>query len=299
MKLCLLILACFLLALPAHAELPQDIAALVAVGENLYVGGFDHGLYVVEPGKAARHVESTALAPHVNALAWSRADASLWVGTARGLVRCRGAAMNDCRRFGDGSSVHALLVASNGELVVGTEDGLRFVNGGSLTAFGKKQGAPFHSVWALAEYDGRLFVGTTHGLFWGARAAFTARGKLARASVVQGSLPDDWVTALLHRDGELYVGTYNAGVVRFRSQANATLSADLQRPALGYVNPGGIYDLGDGQLAIASMDGLWHGALGQERRLPTRSADVTAVARTKSGYFIATRQGLEYWPTLP
>lgn len=300
MKSLFIALACFLLASPTRAELPRDISALVSVDDALYVGGFDEGLYVVEPGKAARRLESPALGLHINALVWSSADASLWVGTARGLIRCRGVALDDCRRFGDSSAVHALLVTSSGGLLAGTEEGLLFVREDALVRFGNKQGAPFRSVWALAENADKLFVGATNGLFWGARADFARGHELARASVVQGSLPDDWVTALLPLAGELYVGTYNAGVVRFRSQMNGdTLVPDLARPALGYVNPGGIYDLGDGRLAVASMDGLWHGALGQERRLPTRSPDVTAMARSSSGYWIATRRGLEHWPTLP
>lgn len=300
MKSLFIALACFLFAWPARAELPRDIAALVSVDDTLYVGGFDQGLYVVQPGRAARRLGSSALGVHVNALAWSRSDASLWVGTARGLIRCRGVALNDCRRLGDSSAVHTLLVTSSGELLAGTEDGLLFVHDDALVPFGEKQGAPFRSVWALAENADQLYVGTTNGLFWGARADFARSRKLARASVVQRSLPDDWVTALLPLAGGLYVGTYNAGVVRLRSENNGnTLVPDLTRPVLGYVNPGGIYDLGNGQLAVASMDGLWHGALGQERRLPTRSPDVTAVARTKSGYWIATRQGLEHWAMLP
>jgi ligand-binding sensor domain-containing protein len=290
----------FLFAAPARAEVPEDIAALVSVGDRLYVGGFDQGLYVVEPGRAARRIDSPALSVHINALAWSPTDASLWVGTARGVVRCRSKTVTDCRRLGDHSAVHALLVTASGELLIGSENGLSFARGDELVPFGKKQGAPFRSVWALAEGNGQLFIGATNGLFWGTRADFAARAKLARASVVQGSLPDDWVTALLHRDDGLYVGTYNAGVVRFRSPTNThELTPDLARPALGYVNPGGLYDMGGGELAIASMDGLWHGVLGAEQRLQTRSSDVTAIARSANGYWIATRRGLEQWPALP
>ena len=59
-----------------------------------------------------------------------------------------------------------------------------------------------------------------------------------------------WVTAVLHQKGRLYVGTYNAGTASFRLEADQ-LRGDGQDPLPGYVNPAGLFALGEGNLAIA------------------------------------------------
>jgi ligand-binding sensor domain-containing protein len=289
-----------LVTVVASAEPPRDVpsinvAALAVAGERLYVGGFDQGLFVVEDGRGARPVLAAALSAHINALAWSEPQQLLWVGTARGLVRCALRNALDCRRVGPPSAVHALLLRSNGELLAGGESGLSFVNGELVRSFGKKQGAPFRSVWAIAEGSGRLFVGGSNGLFWGGRAQFTSGGRLSRASLVQGSLPDDWVTALLYRDDALFVGTYNAGVTSFRIDGDQLLN-DAADATLGYVNPSGLFAGKGGTLAVATMDGLRRGDLANMQLLPTHTRDVTALAHTVGGDWIGTRGGLEWWP---
>jgi ligand-binding sensor domain-containing protein len=291
--LCLAVLA------PATARadvvLPKlNVAALAAAGGRLFVGGFDEGVFVVEPGRAPVRLELPSLIAHVNALAWSPAEQVLWVGTARGLFRCRLVSAPTCRRLGPSSAVHALLLRTDGEVVTGGDHGLAFIRGEKTRVFGKKQRAPFRSVWALAESPERLYVGTTNGLFWGERAAFDSGTKLERASVVQGTLPDDWVTALLYRERELYVGTYRAGVARFSEQKRAPEPAGVAL-VYGHVNPSGLFALEDGALTVASMEGLWHGPFENPARIPTRTADVTGAATLEGKRWIATRRGLEAW----
>lgn len=306
-RLCLLLL--LVMASPAAVaathDLPElNVAALVTTPERLYVGSFDEGLFVVERDGRARPFRDPALHPHINALAWSEHARTLWVGTARGLVRCVMAGRASCRQLGAASAVHALGMLQDGTLVAGGDAGLTFVSGGETRAFGKKQKAPFRSVWSLAELDGKLFVGTTNGLFWGAPSTFAAGGsKLERAAVVMGNLPDDWVTALLAKDGQLLVGTYNAGVVGFSLSATGLTSLGGDR-ALGYVNPAGLFAFDSPEhdfpaLAVASMDGLHVGALGATRLLPTRARDVTAVASALGGgYWIGSRRGIEWTESL-
>jgi len=279
-----------------------NIAALASARDRLYVGSFDQGLFLVEANGQAHGFADPALDPHINALAWSEAEQRLWVGTARGLVLCnmdqpvtsdRQRALGSCRRIGPSKAVQALLLGGGADVVAGGDAGLTFLRGDATRVFGRKQGAPFRSVWALAERDGALFVGTTNGLFWGKLADFAPRRVLHRASLVQGTLPDDWVTALLSQDQRLYVGTYNAGVAGFRVRSQQ-LDLELSDVEPGYVNPAGLIAIGDGQLAIASMDGLRCGPLSATQRLGPGTRDVTAIARASAGYyFIGTRQGLE------
>lgn len=295
----LLVMAAWFAGAPARADEPAaavelDVSALAASSERLYVGSFDQGLYVLERGRPLRAVPEPALSPHINALAWSERERVLWVGTARGLARCP--VNQACTRIGPESGVHAVVVSATGAVLAGGDAGLIRVEGERVRTFGKKEGAPFRSVWALAELGERLFVGTTSGLFWGAPAAFSGKqAELGRAAIVLGTLPDDWVTALAVRQTTLFVGTYSAGVAEFRNAA-AELVATGAQATLGYVNPAGIATFGDECVAVATMDGLKLGEPSHAVPIPTRARDVTAfVPDPNGGFWIGTRAGLEFW----
>ena len=284
----------------AAAAAPQglpalDVAALAAAPNRLYVGGFDDGLFILESDGRARRFQDPALSPHINALAWSEREQILWLGTARGLVRCRMERTTTCKRLGPSSAVHALLLRSDASVVAGGDAGLTFADGQATRVFGKKQGAPFRSVWALTESEDALFVGSTNGLFWGAPRAFVEGGAgLSRAALVSKNLPDDWVTALLRQGDRLLVGTYNAGVVGFQLRSGQ-LRSDAADSALGYVNPAGLFAVDVARVAVATMDGLRSGALGHTALVKTNARDITAVVPAAGGgYWIGTRQGLEW-----
>jgi ligand-binding sensor domain-containing protein len=299
--LVLLVAACSFFSAKANAAPPApalpalDIAALAATPDRLYVAGFDAGLFIVERDGQTRRFEHAALGHHINALSWSERTRSLWLGTARGLVRCQMAPVVSCRQIGPRSAVHALLLRPGDQLLAGGDAGLLFVDHETSRVFGKKQGAPFRSVWALGESDGALFVGSTNGLFWGDARSFVSGGhKLERASLVNGNLPDDWVTALLRQGERLFVGTYNAGVVSFRLQDRQLLSVGADA-SLGYVNPAGLSAVDETTQVVASMDGLRAGAMGRTALLKTKGRDVTAVTpATGGGYWVGTRRGLEW-----
>lgn len=283
---------------PMPRDLPAvlDVAALATSTTRLFVGGFDDGLYVVEQDGHVSHPEVAALSPNINALAWSEPAQRLWLGTARGLARCQLAPAFTCTRLGPSNAVHALLLRRDGTVVAGGDAGLSFVHGDTTQTFGKKQRAPFRSVWALAEGgDGTLFVGATNGLFWGRDEAFAAGGGgLSRSSVVSGGLPDDWVTALLFQGDRLQVGTYNAGIVSFLFDRGELRAPELD-PSPGYVNPAGLSALSDGRLAIATMDGLRAGTATRTTVVHAKTQDVTAVVASGSeGYWVGTRRGLTW-----
>jgi ligand-binding sensor domain-containing protein len=288
-------------ALAAPPTKPQglpalNVAALAASEAQLFVGGFDEGLYIVDRTGNARLFEDPALSRHINALAWSERERTLWLGTARGLTRCQMVTPATCTRLGPTSAVHALLLRSDGSLVAGGDAGLTFSTATSTQTIGKKQTAPYRSVWALAESsDGTLFVGATNGLFWAKTAAITrGNAKLQRASLVAGNLPDDWVTALLLHGDELHVGTYNAGIASFAFTAGE-LGRTSSDPGAGYVNPAGLFGIDPGTLAVASMTGLRLGAPSRTTLIATQARDITALAPAHvGGYWVGTRQGLEW-----
>lgn len=261
----------------ATGGLPSpDIASVAVDGGKIYIGTFDRGLSVLEGG-AFRRVEGVD--KQINALAIEHG--AVWAGTARGLYRIKGSVVTRYTEA-DGlpsADVHA-LVALEGRVLVGTSRGAAFV-GASVEPLGKKQGVTGDAVWAVAERDGELWLGTNAGLFIG------KPGKpFRRLSKLTGELNDDWVTALAFQGDRAYVGSYSGGVTELSKAFAAT------RLGGGYINPDGLRVL-DGKLYAATMDGLLvrDGAF---RRVDkgVLGADVTAVMASPKGMIIATRRGL-------
>jgi len=273
---------------------PLNVAALAVHGEQLFVGTFDGGV-LVRRADGSQHVIDSTLTTDVNALAIDRTHFVLWVGTARGLVRCALPAARHCALVAAGGAVHALLVLRDGGLLAGGDLGLLHVSpAGETRQLDKKRGAPFRAVWALAEADdGVLFVGTTSGLYYGALDAwFADPAGCARVALITGDLPDDWVTALALEQTTLHVGTYHAGLVSFAWSRGKLVRQGADR-TLGYVNPGGLSVLVDGRLAVATMEGLRIGRRGAFRVLHTPERDVTAFVASGPGrYWVGTRGGV-------
>lgn len=225
----------------------NDISALAADGDRLWVGTFDRGLAVLERG-AWRPLAHPALDARVNALLVERRPSKpsrLWVATANGLslvslpetsasasaaapstaaasaVQVRRLARDDGM---PGRGVLALTLLADGRLLVGTSYGAVLVDARALTdgaalprplRLGAKSadGSALGNVWAVAQArDGAVWLGTTTGLYRGSAEAAGAEPWL-RFSLASGHLEDDWVTALVVRGDRLYAGTYKGGVV--------------------------------------------------------------------------------------
>jgi ligand-binding sensor domain-containing protein len=278
-----------------------DISALAHDGQALWVGTFDRGL-VVRQGRAWRTVHDARIDPQINALCVERPGARrrLWVATARGLNIVEGvAAAPRVRRLTvtDGlpaDDIHSLAPRRGGGVLVGTARGLALIAAdGGVTVVGRKQGLIISAVWAVAETgDGRLWLGTSKGLFGG-----RVGGRWKRYSVSGGHLGDDWVTALTVDKERLWVGTYNGGVSRFDVKAGSEPSVAVVAP--GWVNFGGL--LHDSEaLWVATMDGLLRcGESAGSAALTCRTVDgaapgrdVTAVAASPVGRWVASRRGL-------
>jgi ligand-binding sensor domain-containing protein len=279
----------------ARAIPSGDVSALAPADGGVWVGTFDRGLYFFD-GTQVAPLADPALDPYINALAYDAARHLLWIGTAKGLVRCEATRPLRCRRVGDRYAKHALLLLDGGRVLAGGDESLLFVGAGGEVegTTTRKQGARFRSAWALARApDGTLFVGTTSGIFYGDERTFVgAPERLRRASLVRGELPDDWVTALLFDSDELIAGTYNAGIAALIWRGGALAPSRTER-GLGYVNPGGLSRLPGGELAVATMDGLRVGRFGDFRAVPTLGRDVTAViCDEQAARWVASRRGV-------
>ncbi|MCK5800595.1 MAG: hypothetical protein KAI47_25580 [Deltaproteobacteria bacterium] len=208
---------------PWHVLSSADIRALVPDKKGaLLVAGFGRGIGRLASSPTATIRWSAQGGAYITALGHSAQ--TICGGGDRGAFELAAGAL---RHFGraDGlphEHVHSLLTLRDGHVVAGTGRGLAIFSGPKgdrVDTINLKQGLPVASVWALAEtHDatGRiLWVGTSRGLY---RWSLTRR-RYERFSVASGHLTDDWVTALTVNRNIVYVGTYNAGIVRLSPEA--------------------------------------------------------------------------------
>ena len=281
---------------PLGAGMPHgDIAAVASDGARTWVGFFDGGLAVLEAGRWRTFPEVDT---KVNAVAV--ADGKVWAGTARGLfvVDVAGSVRKIAHRDGlPSDDVHTLHVRRGGGVLVLTARGVAIVGDGPTRVIGPKEGLPIRSVWGISELaDGRLIVGTTHGVWHGREGE-----PWQRLSVASGHLTHDWVTAVVARGSTVWVGTYNAGVVRLvftRGGAHATKLGG------GWVNFNGLTLEGQ-TLHASTMDGLLQRSLQTGRRwqrvagMPGTDVTGVAVADAGASLWVATRRGLAQVSRVP
>lgn len=267
--------------------LPSRDVSAVAVDRRsgrAWVGTFDGGL-AFRDGDGWHRVGAEELDPQINAVAVD-AEGVAWVGTARGLTRIEG---DSVQTFGPKAGIpheHVLSVLPrrDGSVVVGTARGFVTVEDGKVVRPKRELGAGKWAVWAMAEdAGGTLWLGTTVGLIeWPRSGAWT------RHSMLDGTLPDNWVTAVVPDDDGLWVGTYAGGVVRLTDGAATELGG-------GRINPSGL-TLDGGWLYASTMGGLLRRRVGggEWKRMDevVLGKDTKAVQRAGDGLWIATRRGI-------
>jgi hypothetical protein len=282
----------------------NDVTVVEGHGARVVVGTFDRGAAIVD-GDGISPVQGLEPTEAINAAAWqeSSGGATLWLGTARGIVRVAPDGTLRRLRSADGlpsSSVRSLLVRSDGRLLVGTDEGAALVDGEHVEPVvprRKKKGpaplaSPMHATWAVAESaDGTIWLGTNVGLYYGKGGAFR------RVALATGDLADDWVTALAIRGSDVFVGTYAGGVTRLRPSGRAGGALEHAHLGGGCINPGGLTLMGD-QLLAATMEGLLVRPAGDDRASWTVKAgatpgrDVTSARRVGDMLWVASRRGI-------
>lgn len=270
-----------LAALPAN-----DVSALAWDGEGLWVGFFDQGLARLEAGRSrwrAIPVEGGPKRSWINALAWD--GESLWVASDGGLgvYDAAGGAVVPVEGF-DGK-VEDVRVAGDGKIV--TEPRAVHVGDGDRW---ERIDRPWDSMHTALVAAGGLWVGGQSGV------VRRAEGGWRRWSLLEGSLPDSWVTALLPVGDAMWVGTYDAGLVVLpvdreggaRAVApDAWVNVRALAEAHGWVAAG---LMADGLLLVERRTGR-RVRLGRSQGLP--GEDVTAFAPGRPGaLWVATRSGI-------
>jgi ligand-binding sensor domain-containing protein len=190
--------------------------------------------------------------------------------------------------------VRALLVLPDGRLLVGTDEGAAYVHDDRVVPVAPLSkgwtplASPMHATWAVARSgDGTIWLGTMGGLYAGKDGSFR------RVAVATGDLRDDWVTALLVRDGDVFVGTYAGGVTRLRASGTSFEHVHLGG---GCINPDGLAFVGE-TLYAATMEGLLMRAAGDDSTWQTSTGaapgrDVTAVRMVGDALWVGSRRGI-------
>ncbi len=259
---------------------------------RLWVGYFDRGLDILEPGlDRATHVENDHVFC-VNRIVEDRERGITAVATANGLVLFdRAGKQRQVLGRAEGliaDQVTDVLVRPGG-MTVATPAGITFVDAAGMRSLYAFHGLVNNHAYALASAGGRLLVGTLGGLS-------VLDGDAVRASytTANSGLRHNWITAIAPVGGEWFVGTYGAGVLRFDGSGNWRSFPDL--PAGFEVNANAMLateravyagSLAGGLYIYERTSGRWKNSTAG---LP--SENVTALA-TQGGYIYAgTDNGL-------
>lgn len=296
----------------AASAIPSaDISAVIQLKNRLWVGTFDHGLGYIDNYPDAPEWVSVAnhrIDHRINALAGERTPDGerIWVGTDRGLtiVEITGHQISFRhvnRELGLPSDViHAITRLSNGKVLVGTGRFAAILDADlNIEVLGPKNNLPQRAVWAVAEDAQQChLLGTTVGLY----RKCPNREYAKRYTVSTGHLADDWVTAIVTRDDDIFVGTYSHGVSQLnRASETAEDTYTATQLGGGYINPAGLY-LNGNTLKAATMGGLLQRDIQLEstdtrwhiRRHAAPGTDVTTITAANNHLVIGSRNGLGY-----
>lgn len=244
-------------AFSTDAGLPPGAVFSLAVAPDgrLFVGT-EEGLYL---GRGGRFEPVTPEVPRV-AIASLQVDeqGSLWIGTVdRGLMRLgeRGLERFDAAGGLPNNRVASLFADREGSLWVGTNAGLmRFADTPFIT-IDSHQGLADDYVRALLQTrNGEILIGSSRGMDRWRDEVITGTTGLGGDSVL--SLAED-------RAGDIWIGTYSTGVVRWRD--GRILERLTSRDGLPSNQVRAILETRDGSLWMGSSRGLWRRKLGQDQ----------------------------------
>ena len=277
----------------AHAVLAdRNISALsFDSAGRLWVGYFDRGLDILEPGlERATHIEDDRVFC-VNRIVEDRERGIMAVATANGLVLFdRAGRQRQALGRAEGLIADQVtdVIVRPGGMTVATPAGITFLDAAGMRSLYAFHGLVNNHVYALAASGGRLLAGTLGGLS-------VLDGDVVRANytTANSGLRHNWITAVAAVDSEWFVGTYGAGVLRFDGSSWRGF-ADL--PANFEVNANAILTTERAVYAGSLAGGLYiyERASGRWRNMTAGlpSNNVTALAAHNGYIYAGTDNGL-------
>ncbi len=290
------------LALEPAALSDANISALAfAPDGTLYIGFFDHGLDLLNPQGAVRHIEDDTLFC-INRLVVDPQRHTMDAATADGLVLfdAQGRPRQTLTHRDGLISDHVTDVTfSSSGTVLATPAGLTFLGPSGAESLYAFQGLVNNHVYALAfaNASGQLIAGTLGGV-----SILRSRVVERNLTVSNSTLKHNWITSLLALpDSSVLVGTYGAGLEtmdRLGRFAPIELPSNTRRDLV--INPNALYatsshvyagTLGNGMLIYSLSTGRWSVVT---TGLP--SLNVTAFAARGGDIYIGTENGLVRMP---
>jgi ligand-binding sensor domain-containing protein len=263
---------------------------------NLWVGYFDRGLDIVDPGwHRARHAENdrvfcvNRIVPAHGGAATSIATA---VGTANGLVMfdSEGNERQVLTRSEGLIADHITDIAIQSDgMAIATPSGITFLGADGARSLYAFQGLVNNHVYALGASGRELLAGTLGGI------SVLDRGQIvASYTTANSSLSRNWISAVVPVGREWMIGTYGGGIVRlddsgrFHSYEVATANFE--------VNPNAMLATGQRVFAGSLERGLfvYNRASDRWSRITSGlpSENVTALAENNGYIYIGTDNGL-------
>ena len=285
----------------------NNVSTMARVGEGeLWVGTFDNGISV-RTVSGWRHLSMAngLIDDRINVIVPQRvfhkgatSTHRVWVATPRGLA------------YFDRGEWHSLFARDHlppghvtGIYVDGSRVWIASSNGLASIRIRETSGqrgrpeiqrvvlneAGVRKATAVLGVGAELWVGGIGGL------AVRRHGRWRRYGATSGHLPDNWVTALIYHDGDVFAGTYDGGLARVGKRRR--LFTETNGLPCGWVNSHALLSW-DARLWVGTMEGgllMNHGdewrQFGLRDGLP--SLDVTAlVPSDKNGLWVATRAGV-------
>lgn len=272
-----------------------NVATMLWHRRTLWVGTFARGLYVYKRGRWRHHKEVYRQINHM----LSDTAGTLWVATNRGLYRKRRRDRRFRRIYRGPCDLHTnALSANNTHLAVASVSGVAVYHFGRRrwTCFNKHKGLRHKHFFAtLLTPKGTLWVGGSDGLV--SRDLTQRRGRWRFYSTLQRHLPDDWVTTLYWDRGTIWVGTYAKGLASYDTRRQQWQQYHNTRKL--FINPNAALRVGTDRY-FGTMQGLLRlrGAKAHKKILTTHHGltgnDVTALAPTTKGIWVATRSGVSF-----
>jgi ligand-binding sensor domain-containing protein len=279
---------------PADAALTDaNISALsVDAAGKLWVGYFDRGLDILEPGwRQARHVEDDRVFC-VNRIIAARAGSATAIATANGLIMFDpDANERQILTHADGliaDDVTDVAVEPDG-MAIATPAGITFLGADGARSLYAFQGLVNNHVYALGASGDELLAGTLGGI------SVLDRGEIvANYTTANSGLGRNWISAVVPIGREWMIGTYGGGIVRldesgkFHSYEIATADFDVNPNAM-LVTDHHVYagSLGQGLFVYDRDSDRWSNIT---TGLP--SENVTALAQDNGYIYIGTDNGL-------
>ncbi len=271
----------------------RNISALnVDSSGRLWVGYFDRGLDILDASLGhARHLEDETLFC-INRIVESKDKGLTAVATANGLAM-----------FDTSGNVQQVLGRNEGliadhvtdvwfgstGMIAATPAGITFLDAAGSRSLYAFHGLVNNHVYALAAVGERLLAGTLGGLS-------VLEAGVVRASYTTGNseLKHNWITAIVSLDGDWFVGTYGAGILRLDEAGRWHSFTDAGAPL--EINPNAMVASAERVYAGALDGGLYVYERGNGRwRVVTQglpSRNVTALELSDGFLYVGTDNGL-------